>query len=95
VRAISAGEIRSLILARLNDRLKQRGVEPKDVSDDVDLLAEGIIDSMGILELIMAIEEHFGIKVDFEGLQPEQLTVIGSFSRYIEQKYALSNSSSV
>jgi len=46
----------------------------------------GILDSMGVLELIMFIEERFGFKIPDEDTLPENLDTIGNIVRYIERR---------
>ena len=86
MRAVSAGEVRSFLLARFADSLSAQGIEASAVADDFDLLSRGVIDSLGILEMISAVEEEFGLKLDLEELDPEQLTLIGPFCHFIEVK---------
>jgi acyl carrier protein len=69
-------------------QLTDCGYVPSDLPDSLDLLSGGIIDSMGILELIGAVEEAFGKPVDYEGLAVERLTVVGDFSRYVASQLA-------
>jgi acyl carrier protein len=83
---VSAEDIRSLVLEKLQPSLDAKGLSAEDVPDNFDLLTEGVIDSMGILQLIVEVEARFGIAVDFEELDPENLTVIGPFCRHIAQK---------
>ena len=49
-------------------------------------LDKGIIDSTGILEIIMFLEEQFGIKVADSEMLPENLDSIGNIVRFIEKK---------
>ena len=58
------------MLAELADPLLERGVDPSRVGDDFDLLTSGMIDSLGILELIEAVNEHFGIDDRLRGARP-------------------------
>ena len=83
---VRASDVRAFVLAELAEPLRAKGLTPEEVPDDFDLLLEGVIDSLGIMLTIAAVEDHFGIDVDFEELDPEDLTVIGSFSRYVEDK---------
>src|SRR6266576_3213941 len=83
---VSAEDIRSLVLEKLQPSLNAKGLSAEDVPDNFDLLTEGVIDSMGILQLIVEVEARFGITVDFEELDPENLTVIGPFCRHIAKK---------
>ena len=42
-----------------------------------------LVDSLGFLELIAQVEERFGLEIDFEGLDAEELTRVGAFVRYV------------
>lgn len=81
----AADDVRQFILDRFAEPLSSRNLETEAVPDDFDLLGEGLIDSLGLLELINAVENNFGIEVDFDGLDPEQMTLIGPFCRHVEQ----------
>lgn len=83
---VLAEDVRSLVVAHLETSLAARGLKPQEIGDDFDLLTEGVIDSLGIIELIMALEQYLDMQIDFEDLDPENLTVIGPFCRYIEAK---------
>jgi acyl carrier protein len=80
----TADEVREFILARLESHLAARGLEPAELDDSFDLLIEGVIDSFGIVELVMQLEERFGFEVDFSGLDADDLTRIGPLSRHVE-----------
>jgi acyl carrier protein len=49
-------------------------------------LDKGIIDSTGILEIIMFLEEQFGIKVADSEMLPENLDSIANIARFIAKK---------
>ena len=83
---ISAREVRAFLLDRLRSPLAAKRLSPEAVPDDFDLLTEGIIDSMGIVELIAALEGQFDIRLDFEELDPENLTIVGPLCSYVEEK---------
>jgi acyl carrier protein len=59
------------------------GREPGSVTDDFDLLAEGVIDSFGLLELISALETRYATALDFSELSVEDLTVVGPLTRHL------------
>ncbi len=82
---VSTEQVRSFLLDRFNETFTSMGISPGEVPDDFDLLAEGFIDSFGIVELISDVEERFGFEIDFEDLDPEDLTVIGPFSRFVAE----------
>ena len=81
---VSAEQVRAFIAENLADGLQAAGADPEKLPDDYDLHASGVIDSFGILELIGELEERFGLEIDYEELDPEELTVVGPFSRYVE-----------
>jgi acyl carrier protein len=83
---ITAGDVKIFIIEKFQDPLLAKGLTPESIPDDFDLLTEGIIDSLGFMELIAAIGERFGVEIDFEEMDPEQITIVGPFCRYVEQK---------
>jgi acyl carrier protein len=76
-------EIRLFILHLHSDKLTAKGLQPNAVPDDYDLLEQGLIDSMGVLELVSALEERFKIRIDLETIDTNQLTIIGPFSEHV------------
>jgi acyl carrier protein len=84
--AISVEEIRGFILTRLAMPLAAIRLTPQEVPDHFDLLTEGVIDSLGIVELISAVEEQFGLAIDFENLDADDLTIVGPLCRYIQEQ---------
>jgi acyl carrier protein len=56
------------------------------LSDDASFLDEGVIDSMGVLELIMFTEETFNISVKDEEIKPENFDSVNKLYGYIQQK---------
>lgn len=80
---VTADDVRAAVLGRLQKAIAARGLSPDAVPDDFDLLAEGLIDSFGLLELISAIEDQFGLAVDFESIDAVDLTAVGPFSRFV------------
>lgn len=53
---------------------------------DDSLLEEGLIDSTGVLELVMFIEDRFDVTVDDEDLVPDNLDSINRLISFIESK---------
>ena len=83
---VTAQDVRSVLLLHLQIPLAARGLKPDEVPDHFDLLTEGVLDSLGIVELIAVVEKCFDLQIDFEDLDPENLTIVGPFCRYIESK---------
>ena len=59
-------------------------LDGQEIASDVSLTQQGVLDSMGVLELIMFIEERFGVKVPDEDTLPENLDSIAHIVRYVQ-----------
>lgn len=57
-----------------------------NLKDDDSFLEQGIIDSTGMLELVVFLEESFGVKVEDEELVPENLDSVNSLADFITRK---------
>jgi acyl carrier protein len=56
------------------------------LEEDTSFLESGLIDSMGVLELVDFLEGEFGIDVGDSELVPENLDSIQNICRYLESK---------
>jgi len=83
---ITAGEIRSFLIDRYSNELSGLGLNPLNISDDFDLITEGVIDSLAFLDLVTAIEEEFQLEIDFDEIDAEEMTIIGPLCQYIERR---------
>lgn len=56
------------------------------LADGDSLMQKGVVDSTGILELIMHVEETYGVKVLDEEMVPENLDSVTAISAFVERK---------
>ncbi len=63
--------------------VEQLGVKPDQVTAEAKFVEDLGADSLDIVELIMALEEEFGIEVPDE--QAEKLLNVGDVIKYIEE----------
>jgi acyl carrier protein len=56
------------------------------VSDDLPLLESGVIDSLGVLDVVTFLEQTFAIKVSDEELIPDNFATVRSMACYVETK---------
>lgn len=72
----------------IKDRLKNSAndVDWTKFSDDDSLWNEGVLDSIGMIELISFIEKEFNIKVENDDLTPDNFDSINRISGYISLK---------
>jgi acyl carrier protein len=58
------------------------------LADDTQLIQDGIVDSTGILELIMFLEETWSIKVPAEDMTPAHFGSVAAVDAYLERRVA-------
>ena len=58
------------------------------LSDDASFLEEGIVDSTGVLELVMFVEDTFNTTVEDDEIVPENLDSVAQLAAYIRRKTA-------
>ena len=68
---------------------EQLGVKPEEVTDAASFVDDLGADSLDTVELVMALEEEFGIEIPDE--DAEKMTSVGEAIRYIEEKAAKSS----
>jgi acyl carrier protein len=56
------------------------------LEDGESLLEKGIIDSTGVLELILYLEEEFDVKIEDEEVIPENLDSVAKIENFIKSK---------
>jgi acyl carrier protein len=70
-------EVRAFILAELRQRILDNGIDENLLTDDFDLRARGIIDSLGFVQLLGSLETRFGCAISLADVPVDRLTVIG------------------
>ncbi len=73
----TAGKVRSIIAEQL-------GVKIEEVTDTASFVDDLGADSLDTVELVMALEEEFGIEIPDE--DAEKMTNVGEAVRYVDQK---------
>jgi len=64
----------------------QLGVKKEEVTDNAKFVDDLGADSLDTVELVMALEEEFGVEIPDE--DAEKLATVGDALRYIEEKAA-------
>lgn len=57
-----------------------------NLQDDTSLLDSGTVDSTGVLELIMFLEEKYNLKIDPDEVIPDNLDSINRIVRFLTEK---------
>ena len=74
---VSQDKIRQIIAEQL-------GVKKEEVTDNAKFVDDLGADSLDTVELVMALEEEFGVEIPDE--EAEKLITVGDALRYIEEK---------
>ena len=74
-------EVEQFIVSELS---QGRGISSVDANDN--LLAKGIIDSHGVMELVGFLEQQYGISVGDEDLAPENFESVTRIQDFVTRK---------
>ena len=74
------------IANRIKLFLVQQFPATKNVGNTAPLLNNGLIDSLGILEVVAFLEKEFGINITDEDLLPENFGSVQNLSNFVQQK---------
>jgi acyl carrier protein len=55
-------------------------------SDEAFFLEEGIVDSQGVMELVMLVEEKFNVAVDDMDIIPDNFDSVSKLADYVRRK---------
>jgi acyl carrier protein len=62
----------------------------RTINENVQLLESGIIDSLGVLDVVAFLEKSFTIRISDEELTPDNFASIGTLAAFVEKKKAQS-----
>ena len=81
----------TIIAGRIRTFLNRQFPLTKNLEDEQPLLGNGLIDSLGILEVVSFLEREFNITVADEDLIPENFGSLRNLSQFVTSKQNLSN----
>ena len=55
-------------------------------SPETDLVSAGVLDSLALVQLLLYLEEHFGLKIVMEQLEIEDLRSVRSIARLVARE---------
>jgi acyl carrier protein len=79
-------DIRRALVEALSPRVREVGIAPEQIEGDFDILGSGVVDSLGFVELLLAVEDALGRPVELERLSFGELT---SLDGLVEQLHGL------
>ncbi len=77
-------ELMQNLKVQIVEQLNLKDVKPEDIGDDQPLFVEGLgLDSIDALELIVLLQQHYGIKLTKAEEGPEVFRSVTSMAKYI------------
>ena len=70
----------------IRDFLKTLAAKDAQIEDDASLLAAKLIDSLGIAQLIVFLEDQYKVTFDNDDLTPDNLDSINTIASFLERK---------
>jgi acyl carrier protein len=83
-------ELKSLIIESLN----LEGFTPDRIGDDMPLFGEGLgLDSVDALELVLALERHYGLEIQPHEMDRAVFTSVNTLGNFVARRMGASNGS--
>lgn len=61
-------------------------LEPSELQPDDDLLSQGTLDSMGVLQIVAFVEKSFSFRVADEEIVPENFQSLNALTDFVRRK---------
>ena len=88
VAAATDTELKERLKRLIVERLKLE-VEPSEIGDSDPLFGEGLgLDSIDALELVLGLEQEFGVRIEDEEVGGEALASVESLADFVREKSA-------
>ncbi len=77
-------ELMQNLKVQIVEQLNLKDIKPEDIGDDQPLFVEGLgLDSIDALELIVLLQQHYGIKLTKAEDGPDVFRSVSSMAKYI------------
>jgi len=73
--------VRAFVVETLAQRASQLGFDGLEFDGSFDFFESGLLDSLGLITLIDAVETQFGLEMDLTGMDPEAFTTVDGLVR--------------
>jgi acyl carrier protein len=84
-----ANPISSRLKRLIVDALRLPGITPAEIGDDMPLFGEGLgLDSIDALELVVAMEKEFGIRLQIQEVGREAFASVRTLTAFLEVRLA-------
>jgi acyl carrier protein len=83
MKTVTANDVRQFLIRKYAGQIKGAGADEANIPDTFDFLLTGVIDSVGVLEMVASLEKEFGLELDLTDLDAEKMTIIGPLSDFV------------
>ncbi len=77
--------IKNLILQFLDQHMRQTGTGPRELTDDIDVLHSGIIDSLAFIDLLLRVEAELGSSLALDQIDFERISNLKELVEMLDQ----------
>ena len=81
--SLNQNQVTGLIIQWVRDNRQPGDVADPEINENTDLLAAGLLDSFGFVDLLLFLEQETGAKVDLTEVDPSEFTVVKSLCNIV------------
>jgi len=70
-----------VVINWLRENAQANGSDKAEITPDTNLIASGVLTSLGIIELLLFIEDCTGCRIDLTDVEPTEFSVVESLCR--------------
>ena len=79
--------VRARIKTLIVESLHLQGITPADIGDDQPLFGDGLgLDSVDALEMMVALEKEYGIRIDGHQVGKETFTSVSTLAAFVQER---------
>ena len=73
------------VLEKINEILKTKGIDADKIDRDISVITSGIMDSLAFVNMLLEIEDKFGIEIDFANVELGNIATINGIINHAEE----------
>jgi acyl carrier protein len=83
VTSLKQNELTDLIIQWIRDNRQPGDFSNPEITESTDLMAAGLLDSFGFVDLLLFLEAQTGTRVDLTDVDPSEFTVVKSLCNIV------------
>jgi acyl carrier protein len=81
VNRIQENELVASVLNWIKEHKLPGNRQRVEITEDIDLITDGLLDSMGLVDLLLFVEEQTGRPIDLKSVEPADICVVKNLCR--------------